>query len=284
MPGNLFRRTKIKKMLSNSSIASSPFLIVHFGYHKCMTVLFHRVFLNLSQELGWAFRVFKAFEQDQFLQTANDSSDNRILLINNVFSNIKDLPEGFRGSHIIRDPRDILVSAYRYHKWCKERWVTEPIPENMLNNLKLESLGIVEDMTGLSLQYLLNKVDVETGMMIELKIRNRSFIHMLEWDYNHEKILEVRYEDVFENEVQTFMKLFDHYGLNKKQTAIGLKHVERFAFKNQAKLGKTGSEQHLSKGISGQWKEHFFPELKTIFKKRYQDLLIKLGYEKDENW
>jgi hypothetical protein len=37
-------------------------------------------------------------------------------------------------------------------------------------------------------------------------------------------------------------------------------------------------------GKTGEWKKHFTDEHKKIFKEVAGDLLVKLGYEKDNNW
>jgi len=37
-------------------------------------------------------------------------------------------------------------------------------------------------------------------------------------------------------------------------------------------------------GKTGEWKKHFTPEHKKLFKDVAGDLLIKLGYEKDKGW
>ena len=41
---------------------------------------------------------------------------------------------------------------------------------------------------------------------------------------------------------------------------------------------------HLRKGIAGDWQNHFTDRLKTEFKRRYSETLIRTGYEKDSNW
>jgi len=37
-------------------------------------------------------------------------------------------------------------------------------------------------------------------------------------------------------------------------------------------------------GTSGAWKNQFSQQHKSIFKRLSGDLLIRLGYEKDQNW
>ena len=45
-----------------------------------------------------------------------------------------------------------------------------------------------------------------------------------------------------------------------------------------------GKSPTFRSGKTGEWKKHFTDEHKRIFKDVAEDLLVKLGYEKDENW
>jgi hypothetical protein len=38
------------------------------------------------------------------------------------------------------------------------------------------------------------------------------------------------------------------------------------------------------KGKPGNWQEHFTPANKALFKERTGDLLLRLGYETDDDW
>ena len=40
----------------------------------------------------------------------------------------------------------------------------------------------------------------------------------------------------------------------------------------------------MRKGIVGDWKNHFSPEIKSYFKDRAGDLLIEAGYERNNDW
>jgi hypothetical protein len=50
------------------------------------------------------------------------------------------------------------------------------------------------------------------------------------------------------------------------------------------KRGEEDSKAFLRKGIAGDWKEVITEEDKRIFKEAAGDLLIRLGYEKDDDW
>ena len=262
----------------------NPVLIIHFGYHKCMTYFFRQVFNCLSEKMEWDFQVFNTIASDQLIQQANDIRKNQILLINTIISDISALPKYFIGSHIVRDPRDLLISGYNYHKWSPDNWIVKPMSDELREQLKIDSFKIKKDTTGYTYQELINNVDKEMGLMIELNWRNFTYSHMMKWNYHHPNILELRYEEIFGQELQVFNKIFKHYGFNDKQIEEGLECVQQFTFDTKKKKGDVGSDRHVSKGVSGQWEEHFYPELKSVFKERYQDLLVKLGYEHDDKW
>jgi len=65
-----------------------------------------------------------------------------------------------------------------------------------------------------------------------------------------------------------------------------MKIVKECSFKNITKreLGEEDPKSHLRKGTPGDWKNHFTERHKEEFKRLFDDVLIKLGYEKDNNW
>lgn len=249
-----------------------------------MTVYFMRIFLKITEKVGWHFERFDITDADRFLHEAKQHETAKILMIDTVFHDTNQLPRHFIGSHIIRDPRDLLVSGYNYHKWCTENWVLEPLSGPMQNYLRLKDLNIKSDISGFSYQELLNYVDQETGLTIELNHRAESFRYMKLWNYKNRRIMELRYEQIMGNEIEVFTRLFRHYKFNKELTSKSLEFVKMYSFENQKKQGYTGEKQHLSKGNIGQWRDSFSPAFKDLFKERHQGLLVKLGYENDDNW
>ena len=58
-------------------------------------------------------------------------------------------------------------------------------------------------------------------------------------------------------------------------------------FKSKSKGRKQGEENlkhHYRKGVHGDWKNHFNHGHKEYFKKLYNDLIVKLGYEVNDEW
>ena len=50
------------------------------------------------------------------------------------------------------------------------------------------------------------------------------------------------------------------------------------------KVGQQDVKSHYRKGVPGDWKNHFKPEHVAHFKRHYNDLLLKYGYETNPDW
>ena len=58
----------------------------------------------------------------------------------------------------------------------------------------------------------------------------------------------------------------------------------RYAPRRGNYLKRVGKRWHYRRGVPGDWVNHFESDHVRVFKGRYDDLLIKLGYEKNEGW
>ena len=62
---------------------------------------------------------------------------------------------------MVRDPRDMVISGYFYHKWTTERWVRMP------GRMDGKDWGR-SDWKGWTYHDILNSVDQEEGLAIEI--------------------------------------------------------------------------------------------------------------------
>ena len=242
-------------------------LIAHFTHHKCGTTWFNNSLNKISKRFGLNY---------QYCDQENLESNTDIWLQWHSEVNFNKL-RPYVGSHMIRDPRDITVSAYFYHLWCDEEWCN--IPKKEYNNM--------------SYKKYLNSLSQEQGILFEMK-NNLEKGHttgsviedISRWNYSNPRIIELKYEDVILNPEDWFVRIFKKYGFNEKETKKALKIVEKYSFKGRTgrKLGVEDKKSHMRKGTPGDWKNHFTEDHKDEFIKQYGDILIKLGYEKDKNW
>lgn len=103
---------------------------------------------------------------------------------------------------------------------------------------------------------------------------------------NPEKYLVIKYEQLLEDPAREFGRINTFFDLGMSENKI-----ERILRKLQEMKKRVldidrghGQKSTFRKGIIGDWKNHFNPEVKKLFKERVGDFLIKLGYEKDRDW
>ena len=268
--------------LSSQNSTETCRLLVHFGYHKALTQFFKQIFTLLTEQLGWYYRHHNSNLQ-AFYTDVLERDEKRLVGVDHWLIDFDRLPN-FLGSHVIRDPRDLLISGYRYHLWCNEKWACRPMDARLHKRLELESLGLNKNAQSKSYQQLLNSVDEHTGLMIELNWRRPHFQQMAEWNYQDPRILELRYEEVFGNESGEVMKLLLHYGLLEHEALPIAKFADQISFLQLSKKKQTGENEHASVGRIDRWKSELPSQLRQEFKNRHGELLVQLGYESNQNW
>lgn len=262
---------------------TSPRLWLHFGYHKCLTLFFSRVYRRLGEEFGitWlpVYDDAGALEQAIF-----GTSDPRIVMVTDN-GNVPwaRLPP-YRACHVIRDPRDLVVSGYFYHLWTDEAWCRDATFDwsriTALQEFRQVEPNEARWPTGVSYQEYLNSLEQEQGLLLETLSRRDSFEQMSQWNYENEHVLELRYEDIAGNELEQCRRLFRHFGFNEEVFSRGEHWAETFSLNNMKR--KEGT--HIRSGRRGQWRDLFTPGITEMFRQNHGQLLIELGYESGRGW
>lgn len=292
-----------------------PFpLRMFFGHHKCASGWIDNILREFCLHMGLKFKIVHqpySFEKYGTLGKLVDAEQIQFLAYINTTTKYTPDLKVYRGFHVVRDPRDIVVSAYFSHL-------------KSLNAPTWDELNVLRDK--------LSGLNKEDGLSFELEYLGQQFKEMAEWNYQQEHILEVRMEDlsaapfdVFRRILQ-FLEMFDptertglsqslhalrltmnrlnykgrrHMPMNlpmfpvPKRPVYGLpqdaleKIADRLSFARLAGGRDKGQENvnsHYRKGVHGDWKNHFTPDHIAYFKAHYNDLLIQLGYEQDDRW
>lgn len=236
-------------------------LLLHATHHKAGTHWILRVLRELARRYG--------LELLQMDDPFADPARADVLVDHQSTLDLSALPP-FRGSHMIRDPRDMVVSGYFYHQWTHEAWVHEPDPR----------------YDGRSYQEYLNAVGREEGLLEEVRRCAFTFESMAQWDYHDPRVFEIRYEDLMRDGEEVFRRLFAHYGLAPEAVEAGLDIARRNSFEARARRrpGEVQEGSVLRSGRPGQWREHFTPAVAARFREVTGDLLVRLGYEDGDAW
>jgi hypothetical protein len=163
---------------------------------------------------------------------------------------------------IFRDPRDVVVSHVFY--------VTE-MESRHVHHAYYQSLPDFNSRLSVS---ILGRPDSN----IEFSNIADRFAPYLDW-LNHPKVLTIHFEDLINDRAATLTRIMDHF-----LTRVPLQTPRQLILDSlEASINPTKSPTFRS-GKTGEWKKYFAEEHKKIFKDVAGDLLIRLGYEKDNNW
>ncbi|MEL7183422.1 MAG: sulfotransferase domain-containing protein, partial [Pseudomonadota bacterium] len=174
--------------------------------------------------------------------------------------------------HLIRDPRDVLLSGYRYHQHAPEKgeqFLHEPRP----------------DLEGKTYQAHLNALPDETSkLLFEMREKHaKTVAEMLAWDYDRPNTLERRYEDLMvDTECAMFRQTLRDLGLIESEVQTGAKIFwEQSLFGGLADKDARGDRvaQHVASGQVAQWRTQLPRAVAEPYAEEFGDALVTLGYE-----
>ena len=260
-----------------------------FCYHKVGTILLAKVFREICSTFGWRFKSVIGRAEEI-------PSDADVILFMHSLVDLSQVERAYVGVHFIRDPRDVIVSGYLYHKRCSEDWcvnqthdTTEPIffpnlPWSQQHKPEDWKRDYIESLQGKSYQQnLLNRSQSE-GILFELNHYGTWTIEsMLDWDYNNPRVKEVRFESVMRDFDGTFRNIFNHLSFSENQVkrALRIARKEDLSRKSDRQLR---ANKHVSSRDITKWKQYFDSANISVFRQRFGETLLKLGYEKDNQW
>jgi hypothetical protein len=271
------------------------------GHHKCATRWVNGVLRLVCREMGLRHKVVwhpDMFNGDLSAFVAEYKIDF-LAYTNADYECVREL-KAVRGFHIVRDPRDICVSAYFSHLYSHE---TKNWPELVEHRRKLQGLSKDE------------------GLLLDMEFVAGHMDEMYRWDDKDTNFLQVRMETLTADPYRQFLKIFDFldlldeklystrhwlgYALSRRVHRFSngrfinidgtrrlpaeklLAIIWRNEFANKSGGRRPGQEDkanHYRKGSPGDWRNHFKAEHIQYFKASYNPLLLKLGYENDPNW
>jgi hypothetical protein len=173
----------------------------------------------------------------------------------------------YRGLHVIRDPRDVLISGARYHARASEPW---------LHRRHRRFWGLTYQEAIRWRRTLADAVLFEMDHAGAHTIRE-----MLAWDRTRPEFFEAKYEDlVADRDLSLFRRLLPFLGYDAEQLPI----LEGIVRERSLFGGRVSDPMHVSDGRPQQWREVFDERLRRRFRERFGDALERLGYEAGDGW
>ncbi|HET6846715.1 MAG TPA: sulfotransferase domain-containing protein [Anaerolineales bacterium] len=164
---------------------------------------------------------------------------------------------------IYRDPRDVLVSHVYF--------ATDMHEEHGMHAL-YQSLPDF----GARLKVAITGIEREGMKLVDVR---RRYDAVLEW-LTIPQVLCLRFEDLIQDREPTLGRMLDQFDKIGYRIA-----VPRSRALEILRESIQPSKSHTFRsGRAGGWREHFTPEHKRLFLDVAGDLLIRLGYEHDNDW
>lgn len=236
--------------------------IFFFGHHKCATNWMRMVLGDICKNRRWCLKGYGGASTSDL--DFHDADTVFHCFWNAFTKDMNNLPRSFRGFHLIRDPRDAVVSAY--WSW-KNTHGSEGSPRIERERQRLDELNLEE-----GLLYMVERIP-----LLE---------QLGGWDPgSNNNILNVQYEELLADTTRTYQQVFSFLGQNFTEDEVNAL-VEKHSFERVTgrKPGTEDTNHHFRKGIAGDWKNYFTGNIRNLFKERYGEDLIRLGYEQDQNW
>lgn len=163
---------------------------------------------------------------------------------------------------IFRDPRDVVVSHVFYVTDMEARHVHHDYYQSL------------PDFNARLTVSILGRSDTN----IEFPNIADRFAPYLGW-LDKKEVLTIHFEDLIHQRESTLTSIMDHL-LNR----VTLQTPRQLILDSLETSINPKKSPTFRSGKTGEWKIHFTDEHKRIFKEVAGDLLVKLGYEKDNSW
>jgi len=288
-------------------------IYAYFGHHKCASTWVDNILKQVALEHGYTYRgvvdhetptgkgmltdYVNTFTREELGPYATENNIDIVGALTADWAHVEGMPE-FRAVHVIRDPRDIIVSGYFSHK---NSHPVEHLPHMAAHREQL------------------NEVPKDEGLLLEMDYAASEMEDLATWNYDHPDILELKMEDLTARPYEGFIEIFEFFGLlddeagsyalvrrirmfgcalrnrlsRTHRTFAGLRQpspvsgelllgrVYDHRFEKRAggrEQGAADAQSHYRKGKAGDWANHFTPEHVAAFKEKFGDVVKQLGY------
>jgi len=164
---------------------------------------------------------------------------------------------------IYRDPRDMLVSQVFFASDMQEEHGMHEYYKSLPN-------------FGERLKVAITGIDQEGLYMVNVKQRYATVFEWLEQPH----VMCIRFEDLIGDRQATLDTMLDEV----ESTGYRIPTPREKAISVLVKAIQPRKSHTFRSGKIGSWREHFTDEHKDLFKEVTGDLLVKLGYEKNNDW
>lgn len=272
----VYQTEKITQRLRFASQPADLPILLGISFPKSGTHLLDQILLGFANVAPYAKRVHSMFSNYEGVSGRRRSANETLAWLRSLSprdiasAHLFSLPEAvdyvctpaFVPYFIFRDPRDIVVSHVFY--------VTDMEPSHVQH----EYFKSLPDFNTRLQTSILGRPDADVEFF-DIATRFKAYAGWID----QPSVLKIHFEDLINDRAATLNRILNHL-----LERVSLPAPRELILNSlESSINPTKSPTFRS-GKTGEWKKHFTDEHKKIFKEVAGDLLVKLGYEKDNNW
>ena len=258
--------------------------ILVFTYHKVGTILFTKIMAAVARQFGMKMRAMTGVAR--FVDKTAD-----IVVFphsaNNL--NLNEYDNNFRGVRLVRDPRDIWVSGYLYHRHCDEPWcintdlsITDPIslpkiPHSQDYRPEIWKRAYLQSLGARSYQQNLLNLSRPEGLAFELRgYAGWTIESIFRWQ-SHPAVIDVAMERVSTDFDGAMLDIFTHLGFSgdELRQAVALAAAEDVARMTD---GQIAANPHIHSRQLSKWRSILDDADLERYAARFEGVAGSLGY------
>jgi hypothetical protein len=272
----LYQTEKLAQRLRFASQPADLPILLGISFPKSGTHLLDQILLGFSNVAPYAKRVHSFYAEYEGESGRKRSPEQAIAWLDSLrprdvaSAHLFARPEAvrrvcspkFAPYFIFRDPRDVVVSHVFYVTDMEARHVHHDYYQSLPDfdaRLKVSILG---------------RPDSEAEFP---DIAGR-FAPYLDW-LNQPEVLTIHFEDLIHDRAATLTRIMDHL-----LSRIPLRSPRELILDSLESSINPKKSPTFRSGKTGEWKKHFTEDHKKIFKDVAGDLLVRLGYEQNNDW
>lgn len=221
---------------------------------------------------SWLCQMISDATSVPFPRNINPSLERGVMHGHHLFH-----PRMNKAVHVLRDGRDVMVSAYFHFLFDNSHNQTRGVAQHR-KKLRLENYEDVISNMPSFIKYMFEDYSKQN--------RHFSWSEIIRNTNQYEnKICSIKYEELLEDPIKCLKRVLYFYNFSSNDNLLS-DVVEKYSFKKLANRnpGEENRASFVRKGISGDWKNYFNETSCEVFKNYAGEELIMAGYEENNNW